>query len=198
MPDPSPRFPALTFTLATPATPGTSTPTSLHLPRRCAAPGYLGAATSHLARRVCVRCAAWSVARPRAEGRTAAPRQPVSVQAWSEAVSLIRVGISVTVLRTVSVIGAEGVSNCPRAPAEPAPPARARRARRPARDSDWAVDHTRPRRGGDEWPRNKTIAFITKPYTLSCNATVRRGGEGRGEGVARLSIEHGAAVRGGW
>ena len=53
-------FPALAFTLATPATPGMSTPPSLHLPRRCAARGYLGAATSHLARRVCVRCAAWS------------------------------------------------------------------------------------------------------------------------------------------
>ena len=74
-------FPALAFTLATPATPGMSTPPSLHLPRRCAARGYLGAATSHLARRVCVRCAAWRwrIERREPHSWSAAPRQPRSV-----------------------------------------------------------------------------------------------------------------------
>ena len=83
-----------------------------------------------------------------------------------------------TVWRTL--IGAEGVSplpaGCPRARLT-----------------------TRPRRGGDEWPRNKTMSFITKPYTvLQRESCGRAGGEGRGEGVAS---SFGAAVRaagGGW
>ena len=63
---PSPRFRrsrplSLTFTLATPAIPGTPTPPLLSLPRRCAAHGYLHAVASRrlASRRVCAACTWW-------------------------------------------------------------------------------------------------------------------------------------------